>query len=185
MEFKPGRIVRARTGLLAVDLQERLLPAMNERERVVANARRLILGAALMRLPFWVTEQYPKGLGPTVPEVRELLGEVRPLEKLTFSAYTASGLMEGVISRSVTEVVLCGIEAHVCVTQTCLDLLDAGMRVFVVRDAITSRTIENCAAGIDRMRAAGAILVTTEMILFELMEKAGAPGFKELQRLVK
>jgi nicotinamidase-related amidase len=93
--------------------------------------------------------------------------------------------MEGMVAREVSDVVLCGIEAHVCVTQSCLDLLDAGMRVFVVADAVASRTAANFGFGIDRMRRAGAIVVSTEMILFELMGTAGAPEFKELQRLVK
>jgi isochorismate hydrolase len=185
MGSESGRIVRARTGLLVVDLQERLLPAMHEREGLLVNVRRLARGAGLMGLPLWVTEQYPKGLGTTVPELREVLGGVQAVEKLTFSACGAAGLMEGMVAREVSEVVLCGIEAHVCVTQSCLDLLDAGMRVFVVADAVASRTAANCEFGIDRMRRAGAIVVSTEMILFELMATAGAPEFKELQRLVK
>ncbi|MCL4177838.1 MAG: hydrolase [Verrucomicrobia bacterium] len=185
METKPRRIARARAGLLVVDVQERLLPAMDDRERLLVDLVRLARGAALLKLPVWITEQYPKGLGATVPQMREALGEVETFEKLTFSAGGATGLMASLAARAVTEVILCGIEAHVCVAQSCLDLLDAGMRVFVVVDAVGSRTAANRAVGIDRMREAGALLVSTEMILFELMEAAGGPDFKELQRLVK
>jgi nicotinamidase-related amidase len=179
------RIVRAQAGLLVVDMQERLLPAMQERESLLSNVRRLARGSELMKLPTWVTEQYPKGLGSTVPELREVLGEVRPMEKLTFSALGAAGLLEEMTVHGISEVVLCGIEAHVCVAQTCLDLLDAGKRVFVVEDATASRTNANWNRGIHRMSEAGAVVVSTEMILFELMETAGASEFKELQRLVK
>jgi nicotinamidase-related amidase len=179
------RIVRAQAGLLVVDMQERLLPAMHEREALVAQVCRLVRGTALMQVPTWVTEQYPKGLGSTLPELRELLGATRPLEKLAFSALGAAGLLDAMTARGISDVVLCGIEAHVCVAQTGLDLLDAGKRVFVVEDATNSRSLANWKRGLDRMREAGASVVSTEMILFELIETAGAGEFKELQRLVK
>ncbi len=185
METRPRRIVRARAGLVVVDVQERLLPAMADRERLSIELERLARGAVLLKLPVWVTEQYSKGLGATVPPMREAVGAAETFEKLTFSASGAPGLMASLAARSVTEVILCGIEAHVCVAQSCLDLLDAGLRVFVVVDAVGSRTAANREVGIDRMREAGALLVSTEMILFELMEAAGGPEFKELQRLVK
>jgi isochorismate hydrolase len=185
METKSRRIIRARAGLLVVDMQERLLPAMDEREALLVNVRRLALGAGLLKLPLWVTEQYPKGLGPTVPELKESLGGARPLEKLAFSACGAAGLLEGMAARKVSEVVLCGIEAHVCVAQSCLDLLDAGLRVFVVADAVGSRAAANRQLGIERMRRSGAVVVSTEMVLFELIAEASAPEFRDLQRLVK
>jgi nicotinamidase-related amidase len=185
MGTQTRRIVRAQAGLLVVDMQERLLPAMHERESLLISVRRLARGSELMKLPIWVTEQYPKGLGPTLPELRDALGEAQPIEKLTFSALGAAGLLEAMTARGVSDVVLCGIEAHVCVAQTGLDLLDAGKRLFVVEDATGSRSIANWQRGIHRMRDAGATVVSTEMILFELMETAGAGEFKELQRLVK
>jgi nicotinamidase-related amidase len=185
MQPKPRRIIRPEAGLLVVDMQERLLPAMHERENLLNNVLRLIRGVALMKLPLWVTEQYPKGLGPTVPELGEASSGARAFEKLTFSACGAVGLLDAMAARTVSEVVLCGIEAHVCVAQSCLDLLDAGKRVFVVADAISSRTGSNRGLGIDRMREAGAVVVSTETILFELIETSGASEFRELQRLVK
>jgi len=108
-----------------------------------------------------------------------------PLEKLAFSACGAGGFVPALRRAKVSEPILCGIEAHVCVTQTCLGLLEKGFRVFVVADAISSRTPENYRFGLDRMRAAGAVIVSTEMVLFELLEKAGTAEFKQVLALVK
>ena len=184
-ESKPRRIVRSKSGLLVVDVQERLLPAMFEKERVLQNLLRLVQGAAVLRVPTFVTEQYPKGLGPTVSELSALLAGTPTVEKLTFSAWGVPGLPEALRERAVSDVVLCGLEAHVCVAQTCLDLLDAGLRLFVVADAVSSRTAENWRIGVERMRDAGAVIVSTEMILFELLGRAGTEEFKQVQRLIK
>ena len=177
--------MRAQAGLLVVDLQERLLPAMYEQERVRENAVRLIKGAAVLQVPVFATEQYRKGLGPTVPEVATAIPGFAPLEKLTFSACGAAGLLAALEDKKAADLILCGVEAHVCVAQTCLDLLDRGFRVFVVADAVSSRTPENYRFGIDRMRAAGAEIVSTEMALFELLEQAGTAEFKQIQALVR
>ncbi len=168
-----------------VDVQERLLPAIFEKERVVENAVRLIRGAAVLRVPVFATEQYRKGLGPTVAEVAAAIPGFAPTEKVAFSACGAGGFVPALRKRKVSEVILCGIEAHVCVTQTCLDMLDEGFRVFVVADAVSSRTPENYRLGIERMRAAGAAVVSTEMVLFELLEQAGTAEFKQILALVK
>ena len=184
-ESQPRRIVRLKAGLLVVDVQERLLPAMFEKERVLQNVLRLVHGAAALKVPAFVTEQYPKGLGPTVPDLAAVLSGVRPIQKLSFSAWGTPGLPEALRDRAVSDVVLCGLEAHVCVAQTCLDLLDAGLRPFVVADAVSSRTVENWRTGVERMRDAGAVIVSTEMILFELLERAGTEEFKQVQRLIK
>ena len=181
----PRRIVRSKAGLLVVDVQERLLPAMFEKERVLQNVLRLVQGAAALRVPTLVTEQYRKGLGPTVPELSASLAGTPTVEKLTFSAWGTADLPEALRGRAVSDVVLCGLEAHVCVAQTCLDLLDAGLRLFVVADAASSRTAENWRTGVERMRDAGAVIVSTEMILFELLERAGTEEFKQVQRLIK
>ncbi len=185
METNSRRIHRAAAGLLVVDIQERLLPAIFEKERVVANAVRLLKGAAILGLPVFATEQYRQGLGPTVTEVVGAVPGFSPFEKLNFSACGAKGLMEVLRDAQVKEVILCGIEAHVCVSQTCLDLLDAGLRVFVAADAVSSRTRDNHQIGLERMRSAGASIVSTEMVLFELLEKAGTEEFKQVLALVK
>ena len=179
------RLTRAKAGLVVVDVQERLLPAVFEQQRVVQNTVRLIQGTAVLQVPIFATEQYRKGLGPTVPEVAGAIPAFAPLEKLAFSACGADGFIAALMKKTVSEVILCGIEAHVCVSQTCLDLLDEGFRVFLVADAVSSRTPENYRLGLDRMRAAGAVIVSTEMVLFELLEQAGTAEFKQILNLVK
>lgn len=179
------RIARETTALMVVDIQERLLPAMHESARVVANASRLVRGAALLNLSIIVTEQYPKGLGKTVPEIASAVPGFAPMEKLSFSAAGALGMQRVFRSKNVRSIVLCGIEAHVCVLQSCLDFLESGMNVFVVQDAISSRTPENWQLSMQRMSQAGAVIVSTEMILFELLRTAEAREFKQIQELIK
>jgi len=185
MKKQSHRLTRARAGLVVVDVQERLWPAIFEKERVLQNTVRLSQGAAVLQVPIFATEQYRKGLGPTVPEVAAAIPGFAPMEKLAFSACGAADFVPALESKQVSEAVLCGIEAHVCVSQTCLDLLDKGFRVFVVADAVSSRTPENYRIGVERMRAAGAVIVSTEMVLFELLEQAGTAEFKQILALVK
>ena len=185
MKKQSHRLSRTRAGLVVVDVQERLLPAIFERERVLQNSLRLIQGARILQVPIFPTEQYRKGLGPTVPEVAAAIPGFAPLEKVAFSACSATGFIPALKRKKVSDAILCGIEAHVCVSQTCLDLLGQGFRVFVAADAVSSRTAENCRIGLDRMRAAGAVIVSTEMVLFELLEQAGTAEFKQILALVK
>ena len=185
MQKKSLRLVRAKAGLVVVDVQTRLLPAIFEQQRVVRNTVRLIQGAAVLQVPIFATEQYRKGLGPTVPEIAGAIRGFAPMEKFAFSACGAAGFIPALKQKKVAEAILCGIEAHVCVSQTCLDLLDKGFRVFVVADAVSSRTPENYRLGLDRMRAAGAVIVSTEMALFELLEEAGTAEFRQILALVK
>ena len=185
MQKKSLRLTRAKAGLVVVDVQERLLPAIFEQQRVVQNTVRLIQGAAILQVPVFATEQYRKGLGPTVPEVAGAIPGFAPMEKVAFSACGATGFISALKKKKVSEAILCGIEAHVCVTQTCLELLEKGFRVFVAADAVSSRTPENYRFGLDRMRAAGAVMVSTEMALFELLEQAGTAEFKQILALVK
>jgi nicotinamidase-related amidase len=176
---------RAESGLIVVDIQERLLPAIHQKERVVENSVRLIQGAGVLKVPVFATEQYRKGLGATVPEVAAALAGGAPIEKVAFSACGAPGFLDALKARHVSDAILCGIEAHVCVAQTGLDLLDAGLRVFVVADAVSSRTPENHRLGLERLRDCGAALVSTEMVLFELLEEAGTEEFKQILALVR
>ena len=185
MQEQSHRLGRAQAGLVVVDVQERLLPAIFEKERVLQNVVRLAQGAVILQVPIFATEQYRKGLGSTVPEVAKAIPGFAPIEKLAFSACGTDGFLPGLESKQVSDAVLCGIEAHVCVTQTCLDLLDGGLRVFVVADAVSSRTPENYRFGLERMSAAGAVIVSTEMVLFELLGQAGTPEFKQILELVK
>lgn len=185
MNTTSQRIAQEKAGLVVVDIQERLLPSIHEKERVVANAVRLVKSAAIMGLQIVVTEQYRKGIGATVPEVAAAVPGFAPMEKMTFSSCGAEGFVSALETKSIRDVILCGIEAHVCVTQTCLDLLAKSFRVFVVADAISSRTAENHRIGVERMRDAGAAIVSTEMILFELLGRAGTDEFKRFLPLVR
>jgi nicotinamidase-related amidase len=174
--------------LLIVDMQEKLLPAIRRGKQVIANCVKLIRAAQLLGLPVFATEQYPRGLGATVAELAELLGE-RP-EKLRFSC--SESLQWGTASESTdpavrdrTKVVLAGIEAHVCVLQTVLDLMADGYRVYVAVDAVGSRRRLDQRIALQRMADSGAVLTTTESVLFEWCEEAGSDEFKEISRLVK
>ena len=182
---KTRRIVRSKAALVVIDIQERLLPTIFESERVVQNTVRLIKGARVLGIPVLVTEQYKKGLGATTPAIAAEIAGFTQLEKIAFSACGAPGFEKALKAKKVTDVILCGIEAHVCVSQTCLDLLDKGFRVFVVVDAISSRTTDNHFIAVERMRDAGGIVMSTEMVLFELLEKAGTDEFKQILALVK
>jgi nicotinamidase-related amidase len=173
---------RGRTALVVVDVQEAFRPAVRKFEQVVANIATLVEGAKTLAVPVVVTEQYPRGLGSTVPEVAQHLPEgTEPIDKVCFSAAQADGFDLG----SRDQVLICGIETHVCVSQTAHDLLDRGLQVHVVRDAVSSRTKENRDLGLRKMEDSGAILTSVEMALFELLGAAGSPEFKAVQALVK
>jgi nicotinamidase-related amidase len=182
---KIPRLTRQSLTLAVVDIQQRLLPAMHEANRVVENTRRLISGANLLNVPILVTEQYTKGLGSTVPEIAGEIPDFRPVEKMTFSAAGAAPFMKALRVKDIRNVLLCGIEAHVCVLQTCFDLLDEGVNVFVAHDATSSRTAENWRLASQRMAQAGAVVVSAEMALFELLRSADAPEFKRMLEIVK
>lgn len=171
--------------LLVIDIQDRLLPVMHEAERVVRQTGILLQAAARLQIPVLLTEQYPKGLGPTAPEIRAAAGDSAILEKLHFSAWSEAAVRERIASIDRPQVVIAGIEAHVCVLQTALELAGAGRKVMVVTDAISSRHPDSAAVAKDRMAAAGIGLVTTEMCLFEWLGSAAHPEFKTLSRLIK
>ena len=176
------KLHRERAALVVVDVQEAFRKAIPEFERVAGSAATLVRGAAAMGLPIVVTEQYPRGLGETVPEVAEHLpAGTERLEKVRFSAAEADGFDLGGRGQAI----VCGIEAHVCVNQTVLDLLDLGVEVHLATDAVASRTEENRALGVHRAERAGAVLTSVEMALFELLGGSDAAEFKEVQALVK
>lgn len=170
------------TALLVIDVQEKLLPAIAGAPRVVWNIRRLIDAAVALGLPVLATEQYPKGLGPTTGELAERLPEPIP-SKLTFSAGGCPGLFDEVQQRGIHKILVCGIEAHVCVQQTVLDLLADGRRVYVAVDAVGSRFETDYRTALARMDSAGATLTTAEAAMFEWCEAAGTPEFKQISRL--
>ena len=173
--------------LIVVDIQEKLLPPIWEKERFVRNAQLLIRLAGILKIPALVTVQYAKGLGNTVPEVASLLPDTAPIDKLTFSCF-GSGVFCSLLKRlpgQRTTVLLCGMESHICVMQTAMGALREGYLVHVASDAVSSRTELNWRIGLDRMKAAGAILSSTEMIVYELLRASGTPAFKELLPYLK
>jgi nicotinamidase-related amidase len=179
---KHGRLERDRAALVVVDVQEAFRRAVPTFDAVAHAASVLVQGAAELDLPIHVTEQYPAGLGTTVSEVADKLpGGVDPVEKVRFSAAEADGFELG----GRDQAVVCGIETHVCVNQTVLDLLWQGVEVQVVSDAVGSRTEENRELGLHKMERAGATLTSVETALFELLGGSDAPEFKRVQALVK
>ncbi len=168
---------RERAALVVVDVQEAFRPAVQDFDEVVENTRRLMDGARILGIPVVVTEQYPKGLGRSA----RVLGDVEPVEKTCFSAARAEGFeLDGR-----DQALICGIEAHVCVSQTAHDLLERGVEVHVASDAVTSRTAANKEVGLHKMEQSGAIMTSVETALFELLGAAGTDEFKQVQRLVK
>ncbi len=183
MPRSPELMSRGDAALLVVDVQEKLVPAIAQGARVVWNARRLIDGAKILGLPVVGSEQYPQGLGPTVAELAERLGAVP--SKLTFSCGGCPELFDDLQGRGIHKILVCGIEAHVCVAQSVMDLLADGWRVFVAADAVGSRFEVDCRIALGRMDSAGATLTTTEAALFEWCDVAGTPEFKEISRLAR
>ncbi|MFJ4348644.1 hydrolase [Pseudomonas sp. NPDC089401] len=166
--------------LLVVDIQEKLIGAMSDPEGTRARARWLLAASAELEVPVVVSEQYPKGLGHTLPELLAAAPAAEVVEKTHFSCVAADCLPASLLGRE--QVIVCGMETHVCVLQTVLGLLALGKQVFVVEDACDSRTPANKAAGLARMRQAGAQLVTREMVLFELMGSASHPLFRHISK---
>jgi nicotinamidase-related amidase len=178
----PAKLDRDRAALVVVDVQEAFRRALPDFEAVAAGAATLVEGAKEIGIPVLVTEQYPRGLGETVPEVADHLPEgTAPMEKVRFSASEAEGFDLG----GRDQALVCGIETHVCVNQTVLDLLGEGVETHVASDAVGSRTAENRELGLHKMERAGAVLTSVETALFELLRGSDAPEFKRVQALVK
>lgn len=171
--------------LVIVDIQKRLAAVMGERKKVVDNCLHLIELSKLLDIPVILNEQYPKGLGPTVSEIREALHPYEPLEKVTFSCCKGPSFIDRLSATSKKRIILVGMETHVCVLQTCIGLLEAGYRVHAVSDATCSRTKEDFDTAIEFMRDAGAVITCTETVLFQLLEKAGTEEFKIISKRIK
>lgn len=174
-----------KSALLVVDVQEKLMPAMAEPDRVIDNCTVLLKAAARLDVPVLVSEQYPKGLGSTVASVAELAPPGSIMPKLHFSAVADSTIAAVLAAYEREQVLVVGVETHVCVLQTALDLKATGARCIVVADASSSRTAANKEMALARLREAGVEIASTEMVLFEWLRQAGTPEFKELSRLIK
>lgn len=171
------------TALLVVDLQEKLLPKIINSDDLARNATFMVKAAKTLGVPVLATEQYPKGLGATVEPLRSLIEKV--WEKQSFSAVREGGVLDFLKSDARIKVVLVGIEAHICVMQTVLDLLNQGFHVFICVDAVSSRYAIDVKIALKRMQQAGAVLVTSETCVYELLETAANPVFKEISAMVQ
>jgi nicotinamidase-related amidase len=173
------------TALLIIDVQEKLFKVIHGRESLLANLQKVISGARALGIPVLVTEQNPAGLGATVPELKTLLADMQPVSKFSFSCCGEERCMQQLADLKRTQLLLAGIETHICVYQTALDLLEEGYEVEVLADCVGSRTEENKKLGLEKMKQAGAQITGIEMALFELQRVARGESFKELSRLVK
>ncbi len=179
------RITKERSIALIIDVQERLFPYIFENQKLVKNLSILMEGLKVIGVPVHVTEQYVKGLGPTIEPISLLTGSNPKFEKMAFSCCDDPGIMESIAVAGKENVIVAGIESHVCVLQTVLDLMKNGYHPVVVADCISSRTEENKRLAIDRMRQEGAIITTCESLLFELLRFSGTEEFKAVSKLVK
>lgn len=182
----PALLRRERTGLILVDVQEAFRPVIDRFDETIAACGLLAEGFAVLGRPVLVSEQYPKGLGATVDEVAGRLPEgVEPIEKLRFSACGVQAFDAALEAAGCRAWVVAGVEAHVCVNQTVLDLLDRGYEAYIASDATSSRTPANKALALERMAEAGAVVTGSEMALFEMLEAAGSAEFKAISKLVR
>ncbi|HRK36215.1 MAG TPA: hydrolase [Candidatus Hydrogenedentes bacterium] len=171
--------------LVVIDFQEKLLPKIHDADAIGSQAIKLIRFARELGMPILWTEQYPKGLGHTVEPIAAELGGETPIEKTVFGCIAAPGFASALAASGRKQLLLTGIEAHICVMQTALAALDEGYEVFIPKDAVGSRTPAEYDAGLERLQRAGAEIVTTEMAMFELLREAGTPEFKKTLPLFK
>lgn len=173
--------------LIVVDIQSKLLPPVFQKEQLLRNSQLLIRAAGILKIPALITTQYAKALGATVPEIASLLPQTEPIDKQLFSCFGSDvfcSLLKRLPGKRNT-LLLCGMESHICVMQTALAALREGYLVHVASDAVSSRTEWNWKIGLERMRAAGAVLSSTEMMVYELVRSSGSPAFKELLPYLK
>jgi len=168
-----------------IDVQERIFDVMYNKEFLKENMVRFLKGIQTLNIPVVWMEQYPKGLGSTIPELRELMPDNKPLEKMCFSSCNQPAFLDEMKSSGKDTVLIMGIETHVCVYQTIMGLLDRGYKVELVADAVSSRTKENYELGLRIIESLGAKLTTVEMALFELLQESGTNEFKQISKLVK
>ena len=175
---------REDTVLLVIDIQEKLVPVMKYKDQVINNNKILISAAKEMKFPVIATEQYPKGLGQTVPELFELIDNENIFAKNSFTAYTDE-VKETLMALGKKKVLITGMETHICVFQTTRDLINDGYQVYIVKDAVASRTKNNFINGIELIQSLGAVITNTETAVFDLLKISGTPEFKTMSKLIK
>jgi nicotinamidase-related amidase len=181
---KLGIIDRKKTVFVLVDIQDKFIPVINDIDKVISNSNILVKASEILNIPLIVTEQYPKGLGHTFEKIN-LPDKKHLIEKVSFSCFDSDEFVKKLKELKVDSIVLFGTEAHVCILKTALDALKNNLEIYVVADAISSRTDENKSIAIERMRQSGVFIVSTEIILFQLLDKAGTEEFKKISNLVK
>jgi nicotinamidase-related amidase len=171
-----------RCSLLVIDIQEKLLPPIFQKDQLLRNAKLLIRAAEVMKIPTVISTQYSRGLGQTVPEIASLLAENQTIDKDKFSCFGSEMFCAALkrVPGNRNTLLLCGMESHICVTQTALAALREGYLVHVASDAVSSRTEWNWKIGLERMRAAGAVISSTEMMIYELMKSSASSAFKQM-----
>lgn len=174
-----------KTALIIIDVQGKLAHLMYRKEALFENLQKIIKGAQILGIPILWLEQNPEGLGPTIPEVADLLSNTEPISKLSFSSCRNDRFMQALKALNRKEILIAGIETHVCVYQTAVDLVNLGYEVQIVADAVSSRTMENKKIGLQKMRDAGVSLTSTETALFELLKVAEGKQFKEILKVIK
>ncbi len=179
------KLNREDTAVLIVDYQEKLMPAMHNKDAFIPRTRMLLQGINALDIPVIVSEQYPKGLGSTVPEIKEVLGIAPILPKTTFSCLDDDALRTAIQATECNTILICGAEAHICVLQSAMDLVAMGKTVVLVEDCLGSRFAHDMEMGLRRAEQEGVLLTTAEAVLFELLGKASGPAFKTISKLVK
>ncbi len=185
MPVEAYQLDRNNAALLIIDIQERLAVVMDKKDQVVRNTLHLVELAKMLNLPVVVTEQYPKGLGRTLPEITAALPTYLPIEKTSFNCCGEESFNEQIRRLGKKKIIVTGMETHICVLQTGLGLLQAGFDVHLVADAVCSRTKANWRSGLELVRDAGAVITNTETVLFQLLGVAGTPEFKAISNRIK
>lgn len=187
MQFVRNKVILKRdlSCLIIIDVQEKILPVMVNPDLVLNNILKLIKGFKILQIPIFFTEQYPKGLGATAAPLLSELQDMQNIQKMSFSCFGAENLFEQLKAKKIEQVIVCGIESHVCVQQTVLDLLANAFQVNVPADAISSRKEMDYNIAVSRMQKHGAEITTTESVLFELLEVCGTDEFKQISKIVK
>jgi len=182
MEF----LNRNNTALVLIDVQEKLFPIINDNENLLENLKRIIKGVQALNIPIIIAEQYPKGLGFTIPELKEILEIYEPIEKISFSCYGEENFRNKLVSMNRNQLMICGIETHICVYQTCRELDNNGYYVHLLTDCVGSRDPKNKNLAIKKLQNENNIFITGfEMALFELLKSAGNDEFKAISKIVK
>ena len=176
---------RENTGLLIIDVQEKLMEVMGRKEGIMQNIIKLLHLSELFKLPLILTEQYPRWLGPTLKEIQDLLPDYDPITKMHFNCCDVDAFNERLEGERLQNVIVTGVESHICVFQTCACLLQRGYAVHVPQDAVDSRTDDNWRVGLELLREAGAFITSTETVIYQIMGKAGTKEFKKMLKILK